>query len=421
MRPILSFFLFLVFLSYSPGIQATGGPGRSGEIDALKVYFKADLEDFSMDFIKTEIPVIDYVRDPKDADVYIIATSQTTGTKGQEFSFYLIGQHEFGGMNDTLKYISSVDDTKEKILEGQADVLKKGLLQYMVNTSIIDRLEINFSEAPHEERKDIWNNWVFSLYAGANLRGERISDYTNLWGGFGIEKITRTWKFELATDFGNQVEVFHLDTGKITNRNAARIGEAILVRSLTEHWSLGSQFFLGSFTYSNYRLKSSVFPGIEYNIFPYSESARKQIRIMYSAGFAGHIYNDTTVYYKLQEFLWGQRLDIAAEVIQKWGSVSAYLGWKNYLHDWSKNNLSFTGSMNLRITKGLQIKLSAGVSMIHNQLSLVKGGATTEEILLRQVELETQYSYYSNVSFTYTFGSIYDRVVNPRFDNLSRW
>jgi hypothetical protein len=59
--------------------------------------------------------------------------------------------------------------------------------------------------------------------------------------------------------------------------------------------------------------------------------------------------------------------------------------------------------------------------MIHNQLSLVKGGATTEEILLSQVELETQYSYDSKIILIYTFGSIYDRVVNPRFDNLSRW
>ena len=69
----------------------------------------------------------------------------------------------------------------------------------------------------------------------------------------------------------------------------------------------------------------------------------------------------------------------------------------------------------------LRVRFSAGVSLIHNQLSLVKVGATTEEILLRQVELETQYSYHFNVSLIYTFGSIYDRIVNPRFDDLSRW
>ncbi len=123
----------------------------------------------------------------------------------------------------------------------------------------------------------------------------------------------------------------------------------------------------------------------------------------------------------MKEQLWGQRLDIAAEVIQKWGSLEASLGWKNYFHDWSKNNLAFRGSMNVRIAKGLQIRISGGASMIHNQLNLPKEGASTEDILLRQKELATQYSYFTNLTIFYTFGSIYNNVVNPRFDDLGRW
>jgi len=45
----------------------------------------------------------------------------------------------------------------------------------------------------------------------------------------------------------------------------------------------------------------------------------------------------------------------------------------------------------------------------------VKGGATTEEILLHRKELETQYQYYISFGLSYTFGSIYNNVVNPRF------
>ncbi len=47
----------------------------------------------------------------------------------------------------------------------------------------------------------------------------------------------------------------------------------------------------------------------------------------------------------------------------------------------------------------------------------MKGGAPPEQILLKKKELETQYSYYSQVGLTYTFGSIYNNVVNPRFRN----
>jgi hypothetical protein len=55
--------------------------------------------------------------------------------------------------------------------------------------------------------------------------------------------------------------------------------------------------------------------------------------------------------------------------------------------------------------------------MIHDQLGLPKGGASTEEILLQTKRLSTQYTYYSSFGLSYTFGSIYNNVVNPRFGN----
>jgi len=73
--------------------------------------------------------------------------------------------------------------------------------------------------------------------------------------------------------------------------------------------------------------------------------------------------------------------------------------------------------MSLRIVKGLSFNISTGVSVIHDQLNLVKGEATPEQVLTRQKELVTQYSYYTSFGFSYTFGSIYNNVVNPRFGN----
>ncbi|MBI5325982.1 MAG: hypothetical protein HZB41_12040, partial [Ignavibacteriae bacterium] len=56
-----------------------------------------------------------------------------------------------------------------------------------------------------------------------------------------------------------------------------------------------------------------------------------------------------------------------------------------------------------------------GFSMIHDQLYLPKEGATLEEILLRRKALETTYSYFVSFGLSYTFGSVYSNVVNPRF------
>jgi hypothetical protein len=158
-------------------------------------------------------------------------------------------------------------------------------------------------------------------------------------------------------------------------------------------------------------------PGIEYDLYPYSESTRRQLRLLYSLGYTFANYTDTTIYNKTQEGHFMQSLSAAYEVVQKWGSIDLNLNYSNYLYDWSKNNLSIYGGVDWRIAKGLSINFGVSASLIHDQLGLVKGGATTEEVLLRRKELETQFSYFTSFGLTFTFGSIYNNVVNPRFGN----
>ncbi|MBA7585218.1 hypothetical protein ES708_27189 [subsurface metagenome] len=191
--------------------------------------------------------------------------------------------------------------------------------------------------------------------------------------------------------------------------------DGLIVKSLGEHWSVGGRFDISSSTYRNYKLRGLVYPGIEFNLFPYSESTRKQFLILYSLGYSYNSYQDSTIYNKTEENLFGHSLNVAMEFTQKWGSIYTSIDWNNYFHNWSKNNLSSFVSLNIRIAKGLQIGIGGGASLIHDQLSLVKGGASTEEILLQRKELETSYSYFTHFSVSYTFGSIYNNVVNPRF------
>jgi hypothetical protein len=54
-------------------------------------------------------------------------------------------------------------------------------------------------------------------------------------------------------------------------------------------------------------------------------------------------------------------------------------------------------------------------SRTRDQIYLPLGEATTEEILLRQRQLLTGYQYFFNFGFRYSFGSIYNNIVNPRF------
>jgi hypothetical protein len=48
-------------------------------------------------------------------------------------------------------------------------------------------------------------------------------------------------------------------------------------------------------------------------------------------------------------------------------------------------------------------------------LSLAKGSLTREEVLLRQSQLATTYRAFLYAGINYTFGSVLNNVVNPRF------
>ena len=132
-------------------------------------------------------------------------------------------------------------------------------------------------------------------------------------------------------------------------------------------------------------------------------------------GFHYSNYTDSTIYNKMLENHLRHSFNAAYQVVQKWGTIDISFEYSNYFHDWSKNNLSVFGFIDLRIAKGLNVNFGGSAGLIHDQLGLVKGGATTEEVLLRRKELATQFQYFTSFGLTYTFGSIYNNVVNPRF------
>ncbi len=381
--------------------------------DALNVYMQVS------DYIRREIPFINYVRDIKDAGVYIISTSQRTGSGGIEYSYFLVGQNQYTGMNDTLTIVTSPDETSDMIREKQVNTLKMGLMRYVAKTPLAKYMRISFSEPLSETvSSDKWDSWVFKSSISGYLNGQKTYKSNYFAGTLSASRITEDWKINFyARYYKNSSKFIINDVTTIRSSNDSKYISALVVKSLSDHWSIGGSTKTGSSSYDNERSQLSLMPGIEYDIFPYSESTRKQLRILYSAGYNYVNYIDSTIYDKTKEHLWLHSLSASYEVVQKWGSVDIIMEYRNYFHDWSKSNLSLYGYVNLRIVKGLSVNFGGSASLIHDQLGLVKQGLTTEEILLQRKELETQYQYYTSLGFSYTFGSIYSNVVNPRFGN----
>jgi hypothetical protein len=139
------------------------------------------------------------------------------------------------------------------------------------------------------------------------------------------------------------------------------------------------------------------------------------VRIYYGVSPIYNQYADTTIFNKTEEYLTQQRLGISARIIKKWGSVNTSVTASNYLHDFNLNRLTIYTNIRWRIFKGLSFNVSGNIEFIRDQINLPKEGASYEEVLLSQKVLATNYSYWANVGISYTFGSIYNSIVNPRF------
>ena len=194
----------------------------------------------------------------------------------------------------------------------------------------------------------------------------------------------------------------------------------LAVKSLSGRWSAGAFLSVQSSTYSNLKLSVSVAPAVEFNIFPYAESTRRQLRILYRIGFTRAAYHEETLYFKTSETLFQESLEVAFEIKRPWGTAGLSVEGSHFLHDLSKNRFEIEGDLSFRIWKGLSLELGGGYARIRDQLALPRGGASFEEVLLRQKQLATGFDYILSVGLNFTFGSTRSQVVNPRFGNGGR-
>ncbi|MBC8191732.1 MAG: hypothetical protein H8E18_05090 [FCB group bacterium] len=266
-----------------------------------------------------------------------------------------------------------------------------------------------------EQPEDKWDYWVFQSSLNGWFDGQSTYSNTNAYWSFNARRTTEAWKlsFQLRGSYNEERFTIGEDEYVSIRRNPGF--NSLVVKSISDHVSVG--FRAGAFisSYSNLDQAIWVNPTLEYNIFPYQESTRREFRFQYIVGWNMNDYHETTIYDQNEEQLLKEALEIDFELHESWGSAELNLEGSHYFHDFSKNRLDIRGELSLKILKGFSYNIYGGYSLIHDQLSLPKGEASQEEILLQTQELETQYSYWGSMGISYTFGSIYNNIVNPRF------
>jgi len=412
---------FLISLSAygqnsSPSKQLADSAGNSF---VLKVFLDCSYCD--MDYLRTELTYIDYVRDRMEAQVDIVVSSLQTGSRGTEYTFVFKGQKEFKGENDTLRYDVTSFATDDLTRQGIVQTVKLGLISYIAKTSYACKINISYQADTSKlsqplQVKDKWRGWVYTCGAFGNFNGQQLTGTTNINGVLQATKVTADWKVSLGVNIGYNYGYYIISpdsTIKSVSRSSGITG--LYVKSIDDHFSWGINVNVNNSTFNNINLQERIEPGVEYSIFPYSQATHKLLRLLYYLYVENSQYEDTTIYGKVHTLYLGEELLASINYKEPWGSLFMSLDGSNYFYDFSKNNLTFSTGFSLNLFEGFTLAVGGYASLVNNEIFLPAAGATEAEILLSTKALPTPYQYYVFAGIKYSFGSIYNNIVNPRF------
>jgi len=384
--------------------------------NAVRIFL--DCRNCDMNYTRQEIPYVNYVRDFREAQVYVNVTTQAAGNGGNLYTYTFTGQRDFTGMNDTLTLSTSPDMTGPVVREKRTNILKMGLMRYIARTPLVNEIRISHNPALEAEPvADNWNNWVFEISSSPRLEAEETAKRFQIWNSINVSKITPDIKFEVDLDQSTNKRRFIDEETDTTYLKSSNSLDIIMVKSLGNHWSAGLMWDNGTSTESNFNFYTELMPAIEYDLYPYSAATHKQLRILYGIGYSYNNYIDSTIYDRMTDNFFKHELRVAYQVQEKWGSINISLTESNILNDITRHAVYLYGYLRLRIIKGLSLSLNGGISYNNFQPNLRKGEVSEADRLLQLKQLASSYWINAGGSISYTFGSIYNNVVNPRFGN----
>jgi len=385
-------------------------------LEALRVYLDCNYCDLL--YIRKNIPFVSFTRDPELAQVHVIVSINRTGSGGFRYNLKFIGREDLADIEQQLDYTSSQSDSRLLRNKGLTQILKMGLMPFVARTGNTSNINIDYdSENGGEvarEGKDPWNAWIFYIDSRGSVEMEESQQELSFENSLRANRTTDKWKFRSELDNEYDEENYEDDGNKIKSILRETELDILLVKSLNSQWSVG---FLGgarTTTFRNFHLKYEIAPAIEYNFFPWDLLDQKILTIGYHAGFQSFHYIEETVFGKMKENLMFEALRFELELRQPWGEVDTRLTGSHYFQDLDLYGIELSSSIAFRITKGLMFRLHMDANSIHDQIYLAKGDASLEEILLKRKQLSTQYDLEFGVGIRYSFGSIYNNVVNRR-------
>ncbi len=380
--------------------------------------------DCNKTLLKQELNYVNHTIDPVSAQVNLFIVTNYLSNGGRVYDLQFKGQQELAGNSLNFKVSTTAVMTGLERDEYLNKRIELGLAGFLAGTDYADLVDLTAEAPPAPKGTEVaeddgsgdnWNSWIFETTASVSANTESQRSKSQFRLGFEADRTTPDWRLRFSPNFFYRIEkVTQGDGTELTSIRRDQWFDGRVVKSISNHWSVG--FFPGvsSSTYSNIDLGIGIFPAIEYNIFDYNQVPFKEFTIAYRLGWIRNVYTEETIFFMKEESLARHSLDIDLRLRQRWGSVFAGVSAGNYLNDFSKNRLALDARADVRLIKGLSFSVSGSYDIINDQISLPAGEVSDADRLLGQAQLATNYSADISFGFSYTFGSLYNNVINTR-------
>ena len=383
-----------------------------GQNEKIKVFLNCRCDD---DYLKQNTLFFDYVRDMDLADIEVFVFEITNASGGSNFSFNFKGKNKFNKeyvISKTIPQNTSFNKSRKSLL----DTYKLGMASFLSNTDYQSQVEVNFNNNlfPENLTKDKWKNWVFEVYGSFNFENEKSINEEEYNFGFDIDRVTNNWRFRSDFEIDRSIRFFSGGEQNYSSERESFYFSASLVKSISNHFSTGIFSSYTQDTYRNYKSSYNISPAIEYNFIPYNEVLTREVTLAYKLGYNLFRYIDETIYGFEDQKMFNHSLTLNLRFREKWGSIYSYLVASQFLDLPEQNRLTINNNLNIRIIRGLSVRISAYFRFIRDQINLPKGEASVEDLLLRQRQISTNFQNRISMGLSYTFGSIFNNIVNQR-------
>jgi hypothetical protein len=386
----------------------------------LRVFIDCRGGGCDQEFFRNQLHWIDHVRDQRDADIHLLITQQQTGGGGNQYTIRVLGRGRWDGEQAAVRISMEAGEPQDALRRALVRTFALLLARYAAETPVGPKLMVVPPAVGSPANQtvagdDPWNFWVFRMNLNSFFNGEKNSKFGNVNISASANRTTEALKVNIDTGFNYSANQFELSGGRFTSYVRGRRFNTLVVKSLNDHWSAGAMLRVSRSTFENHRLSMRVAPGIEYNVFRYAESTNRQLTVQWTAGYRRFKYDQLTIFNKLEESRWDEQLLAILSLRQPFGSVRLTGEVAHYFDNLDQHRFSVFADNEIRLFRGFSLSVDGNYQVLQDQLYLPRRGASDEEIIARQQQLQTSYRYFLSLGVTYRFGSINNNVVNQRF------